>query len=91
MKLTTEQVYELYELAKKAALQAGKVISEYPREDLKVNKKKGGESLASQVVTAVDLLSEKEILAILNPSFKKYDLALLSEETDDDNSRFEKD
>lgn len=91
MKMTEEIFSELYSLAKSAALQAGKAIREFPRKDLKVNKKEGGESLASQVVTEVDLLSEKEILSILKPSMSKYDIALLSEETEDDNSRFEKD
>lgn len=91
MKLSKENLKELYELAQKAALQAGKTISEYPREDLKVQKKEGGESLASQVLTEVDLLSEKEVLSVLNPSREKFDLALLSEETEDDNSRFKKD
>ena len=91
MKLSKENLSELYLLAQKAALQAGLAIREFPREDLKVNKKEGGESLASQVVTEVDLLSEKEVLTILTPSMAKYDIALLSEETEDDNSRFEKD
>ncbi|MCM8542904.1 MAG: hypothetical protein NE328_21735 [Lentisphaeraceae bacterium] len=91
MKLSEEQFAELYEVAKQAALKAGKVVSEYPREDLKVNKKEGGASLASQVVTEVDLLSEKEVTSALKPSREKYDIALLSEETEDDNSRFKKD
>lgn len=91
MKLSKDQILELSEIAKTAALKAGKAVSSFPREDLKVNKKAGGASLASQVVTEVDLLSEKEVLAVLEPTFTKYDLALLSEETEDDNSRFEKD
>jgi len=89
--LNKEDHVELYETAKKAALKAGEIINAFPREDLKVNKKEGGESLASQVVTEVDLLSEKAILSTLMPSIEKFDLALLSEETEDDNSRFEKD
>ena len=91
MKLSQKILFDLYELAKKAALSAGSIVQNYPREDLLVNKKEGGESLASQVVTEVDLLAEKEILSQLNPSLEKYDLALLSEETEDNNSRFIKD
>ena len=91
MKLNEADFIELYELAKTAALNAGRIVADFPREDLKVKTKEGGESLASQVLTEVDLLSEKEVLRTLKPSLNKFDLALLSEETEDDNSRFEKD
>lgn len=91
MTLSLEQILELNETAKSAALQAGKVISGYPREKLEVNKKSGGDSLASQVVTEVDLLAEKKIIEVLTPTLSEYDLALLSEESVDDKSRLEKD
>jgi len=49
------------------------------------------DSLASQVVTEVDLKAQETILAVLSPTLIKYDLALLTEESTDDKSRFEKD
>ncbi|MFD1292586.1 3'(2'),5'-bisphosphate nucleotidase CysQ [Lutibacter holmesii] len=81
----------LSNIAIKAALSAGKVIQEYMNNDVLVENKKGGSSYASQVVTAVDLACEKVILSHLIPTCKQFDLALLSEETEDDGSRFEKD
>ena len=78
-------------IAIKAALSAGKVIKKYMNDDIKVEKKKGGASYASQVVTAVDLECEKVILSHLLPTCNEFDLALLSEETEDDGSRFDKD
>ncbi len=82
---------ELNNIAIKAALAAGEVIQKYMNDDLKVEKKKGGESYASQVVTSVDLECEKVILSYLIPTCHEHDLALLSEETEDDGSRLEKD
>ena len=60
-------------------------------DDVSVEKKKGGTSYASQVVTAVDRACEKVILSHLLPTCDEFDLALLSEETEDDGSRFEED
>jgi len=82
---------QLNNIAIKAALSAGKVIQKYMNDDVKVEKKKGGESYASQVVTAVDIECEKVILSHLLPSCEEFDIALLSEETEDDGSRLEKD
>lgn len=82
---------KLNNLAIKAALSAGKVIQKYMNEDVLVEKKKGGGSYASQVVTAVDRACETAILSHLLPTCEEYDLALLSEETEDDGSRFKKD
>lgn len=81
---------KLNNIAIKAALSAGKVIQEYMNEDVLVEKKKGGASYASQVVTAVDRACETAILSHLLPTCEEYDLALLSEETEDDSSRFKK-
>jgi len=80
---------KLTNIAIKAALSAGKVIQQYMNEDVSVEKKKGGASYASQVVTIVDRKCETAILAHLLPTCKEFDLALLSEETADDGSRFE--
>jgi len=82
---------QLNNIAIKAALSAGEVIQKYMNDDIKVEKKVGGDSYASQVVTAVDLECEKVILSHLLPSCEEFDLALLSEETEDDGSRFKED
>ncbi len=81
----------LSKIAIKAALSAGAIIQKSLNEDVTVEKKKAGESYASQVVTAVDLACEKAILSHLLPTCVKFNIALLSEETEDDGSRFEED
>jgi len=82
---------QLNNIAIKAALSAGKIIQKYMNDAISVKKKKGGTSYASQVVTEVDIACEKEILSHILPTCDQFDLALLSEETEDDGSRFEKD
>ena len=82
---------QLTNIAIKAALSAGKVIQKYMNENVSVEKKKGGTSYASQVVTVVDKACETTILSHLLPTCEEFDLALLSEETEDDASRFEED
>lgn len=81
----------LNNIAIKAALSAGKIIQKYMNDDFSVIKKKGGSSYASQVVTEVDIACETAILSHINPTCNQFNLALLSEETEDDGSRFEKD
>ncbi|MEM7104954.1 MAG: inositol monophosphatase [Bacteroidota bacterium] len=80
----------LNNIALRAALSAGKIIQKYMNEEIAVEKKQGGVSYASQVVTKVDRACENEILAHLLPTRNEFDLGLLSEETEDDRSRFEK-
>lgn len=82
---------QLSKIAIQAALAAGKVIQQYMHEDVAVEEKQGGASYASQVVTAVDRACESVILAQLLPSCEEFGIARLSEETEDDGSRFEKD
>jgi len=82
---------QLNNIAIKAALAAGKVIQQYMNEPVLVEQKKGGTSYASQIVTVVDKACETAILDHLLPTCEEFDLALLSEETEDDGSRFEKD
>tara|TARA_R110000868_G_scaffold304437_14_gene565186 strand:- start:28853 stop:29683 length:831 start_codon:yes stop_codon:yes gene_type:complete len=82
---------KLTEIAIKAAKDAGQHIKKYMDEDVAFEKKEGGTNYASQVVTKVDKECEDIILSNLLPSCEKYDLALLTEETEDDKSRFEKD
>lgn len=81
----------LLKVAIKAARAAGTVIQKHVTEEVTVQKKQGGASYASQVVTAVDIESEQVILSHLSPTCEELGLALLSEETEDNGSRFEKD
>jgi fructose-1,6-bisphosphatase/inositol monophosphatase family enzyme len=81
----------LAEIASKAALEAGKVIQNALHKPIEVQHKEGGNTLASQVVTAIDVACEKVILKHLAPTCTQYDLGLLTEETEDDQSRFTKD
>ncbi len=89
MNLASSDLTRLAELAIKAATQAGKFISE--TRPVSVQRKAVGDSLASSVVTEVDEQSQELILQILEPSFAQYDLALLTEEREDDRGRLEKD
>jgi len=91
MQLTAEHLNSLCQTAISAAIKAGHLISAYTGREIKVENKTGGSSLASQVVTEVDLLSQQCILEIIEPTCKSYDLALLTEESADDHSRLEKD
>ncbi len=87
---TDKDLLLLAETAIAAAKQAGKLISEYTDHQIQVESKTGGDSEASQVVTEVDLLSQGNILKTIIPTCKKFDLALLTEESADDHSRLEK-
>lgn len=91
MQLNTNDLYLLCQCAISAAMQAGQMISAVKRNELLVNTKQAGYSYASQVVTEVDLLSQKIILQNLLPSCAIYDLALLTEESPDDKIRLVKD
>jgi fructose-1,6-bisphosphatase/inositol monophosphatase family enzyme len=74
-----------------AAMAAGHIIKSYMDQEIRVQEKEGGTNYASQVVTKVDKECEEEILSFLLPTCEEYDLALLTEETEDDGSRFKKD
>jgi myo-inositol-1(or 4)-monophosphatase len=91
MKLTANDLFLLCQCAISAAYQAGRLIAEKSYHPITVNTKQGGESLASQVVTEVDHLSQDIILRILLPTCERFDLALLSEERPDNRQRLEKD
>ena len=100
MHLTTEQLNKLCTIAISAAKEAGELISMYRDVKTEVEFKKGGttdstvalgaDSLAAQVVTEVDIKSQEIILKHLVPTLEPYDLGLLTEETVDDRSRFDK-
>ncbi len=89
MKLTTEDLLQLAEYAIAAARKAGKHISE--TRPLQVQHKESGDTLASQVLTEVDGQSQDIVLKTLEPTFAEFDIALLTEESEDDGSRHEKD
>lgn len=91
MKLSEKDLIDLSHIAKKAALSAGAIIKNTDRSVLKVERKSGGENLASQVVTEIDRNAQHAIIDILNPTLPTFDLGLLAEESSDDGSRFEKD
>ncbi|MGC6432374.1 MAG: 3'(2'),5'-bisphosphate nucleotidase CysQ family protein [Jejuia sp.] len=80
----------LTSVAIEAALSAGKIIQKYMNEDITVETKEGGSTYESQVVTKVDRECETSILAHLERTCKTFSIGLLSEETQDDGSRFEK-
>jgi 3'(2'), 5'-bisphosphate nucleotidase/myo-inositol-1(or 4)-monophosphatase len=91
MKLSQQEITLLANDAILAAYQAGKMIEKYSTQAVSIQSKMGGDSLASQVLTKVDILCQEVIINALTPSCKKYQLALLSEETLDDKKRLEKD
>ena len=82
---------EVTKYAAQAALDAGELIRSYQDREVEVLHKEGGGTYASQVVTEVDRKAQDAILQILGPSCEEFDLAVLTEESEDDGSRFEKD
>ena len=80
----------LAETAVAAARSAGQIISESSNQEIEVEHKDGGHTYASQVVTEVDRKAQDAILEILRPACDEYDFALLTEESEDDHSRFQK-
>jgi len=86
MKLSGTELAELANLAIDAATAAGEMIAR-SRPKLIEHKSSGG-SLASQVVTEVDRRSEAIILQTLNPTLRRFELGLLTEEQPDDGGRF---
>jgi len=83
MNLSPEELKQLCEQAKQAALAAGQYIDSIDRSQLSVEHKATGSTLASQVVTEVDRQCEQIIIEHLAQSCRQYDLALLSEESAD--------
>ena len=77
-------------LAVHAAREAGRIINSFSQQEVEVECKDGGHTYASQVVTVVDRKAQDAILETLSPTCDEYDFALLTEESEDDLSRFEK-
>ncbi len=88
--LSPAELQQLCESACEAARTAGAYIAAEVGKHHAVEGKEGGDTLASQVVTAVDLRAQELILAALAPSIETYDLGLLTEESADSGSRFSK-
>lgn len=89
--LTPDQLHLLHEEAVAIAKQAGALINEYADKNTEVMHKPGGASLATQVLTEVDLKCDALIRDGLTPSVERFNMALLTEETEDDGRRLEKD
>ena len=91
MKLDHSDLEALLELAIAGAQKAGAHIQSKVGHHGKTFTKTSGDTLASQVVTEVDLESENIIVDALEDSLDRYDLGLLTEESEDDSSRLESD
>ena len=82
---------EVVEVFKKSAIEAGDYIESRLNDVLKIDYKKGDLSLASSIVTDVDIKAQEILLEKINKVIFKYNFGFLSEEVKDDNSRFLKD
>ena len=91
MKLSLLELLFLQEQACSVAREAGALIMSYAGRVPEVKRKAGAVSLAAQVVTEVDHKCDALIRERLMESVERFDLALLTEETEDDGSRLEKD
>lgn len=74
-----------------AAIKAGEYIYKSLGSGFDVNRKAELNTEASSVVTVVDLKAQTIILDVLKPLMRQYDFGLLTEELEDDGSRFKKD
>lgn len=91
MPLNTNQISELYGVAKNAAIAAGEFLASKQGTQIEVFSKDAGESIASRVVTEIDIEAQNIILQYLKPTLLPYQLGLLTEESiKDDKSRFER-
>lgn len=91
MKLKDQDLQYLCGIAEAAAKEAGVFIQSQFDQHYEKQHKTGGDSLASQVVTVVDMKAQEIILGYLDPTRKAFDLGLLTEELADDHSRLAKD
>lgn len=91
MNLKPENLDQLSGLAIEAAKRAGAFIQSKVGSEYKKESKGEHLTLASQVVTEIDIQAQEIILKALQGSIVAYDLGLLTEESTDDSSRLEKD
>ena len=89
MKLSTDDLVALSDIALRAATEAGQMIAQSRPKD--VQHKESGATLASQVVTEIDRAAEAIIVDILEPTLERYELGLLTEESPDDGGRLSAD
>ena len=85
------ELKQLKHKAIEAAKAAGAVIREAANQDIVVDHKAGGNTYASQVVTAIDRRCDALIRNILQPISEEYSIGFLTEEVPDDGSRFTQD
>ena len=80
---------ELLDVARTACLKAGRYIQSQRGASLEVSSK-GFSSLATDVVTQIDIEAQRIILEELQSSIDLYDLGVLAEEGDQNDSRLQK-
>ncbi len=90
MKLSSTDIFFLTNCAISSAYQAGHLIQRSTTKAIEVISKTGGDSIASQVVTEIDIKAQELILQTLLPTCELFDLALLTEESEDTLSRLDK-
>ncbi|MTI22923.1 inositol monophosphatase [Fulvivirga sp. RKSG066] len=88
--LNNEDLHSLCALAETAAKAAGEYIQSQFNQQHETLHKDGGSTLASQVVTEVDIKAQEIIIKHMQPSIDEFDLGLLTEESADDQSRLKK-
>lgn len=88
MTLLSSDLKYLAQCAAQAARLAGQFIAD--SKPMQIEHKAGGHSYASQVVTEVDREAERIIVEALQPTLTHFDLGLLTEETEDDRGRLER-
>lgn len=91
MPLSDSDFDRLHAVALTAAKRAGSYIQTMVGRHQETHAKAGGDTPASQVVTEVDLKSQRLILETLSESIDEYRFGLLTEESVDDSSRLETD
>ncbi len=90
MSLDHKTLEQLRQAAIQAARAAGEVINAHRGREIEVETKDQDTSLAGQVVTEADRQAQAAIIERLAPSCHQHDLALLAEETRDDQARHRK-
>lgn len=90
MILNDKELKSLCQTATTAAVEAGEYIETQLDKHYDNTHKEGGHSLASQIVTAVDIKAQEIILKHLHDTMQSHDLGLLTEEAADDQSRLGK-
>lgn len=88
--LSSLDIDHLAQVGLDAALASAEYISSQTGQKHTTFLKPGVQSLATQLVTEIDLKSQQIIIKKLAKSIRFYDLGMISEELQDDKSRFEK-